>query len=50
MYQIFFFPFIIRYHLGLHSKPIGLLNVDGYYDKLLEFVRIELFLPLVLIL
>jgi uncharacterized protein (TIGR00730 family) len=21
--------------LGLHSKPVGLLNVDGYYDQLL---------------
>ncbi|MFC6673705.1 TIGR00730 family Rossman fold protein [Marinobacterium aestuariivivens] len=24
--------------LGLHSKPFGLLNIDGYYDKLMEFV------------
>lgn len=24
--------------LGLHQKPIGLLNVQGYYDKLLEFL------------
>lgn len=24
--------------LGLHDKPCGLLNVDGYYDKLLEFM------------
>lgn len=23
--------------LGLTSKPIGILNVNGYYDKLLEF-------------
>lgn len=23
--------------LGLHSHPIGLLNVDGYYDSLLTF-------------
>ena len=22
--------------LGLHNKPIGILNVDGYYDKLIE--------------
>ncbi len=22
--------------LGLHTKPIGILNVSGYYDKLLE--------------
>lgn len=25
--------------LGLHHKPFGLLNVDGYYDKLVEFVQ-----------
>ena len=24
--------------LGYHAKPIGLLNVDGYYDPLLEFI------------
>ena len=24
--------------LGLHTKPCGLLNVDGYYDKLLEMI------------
>ncbi|CAN6280499.1 unnamed protein product [Urochloa humidicola] len=24
--------------LGIHSKPVGLLNVDGYYDPLLCFV------------
>jgi uncharacterized protein (TIGR00730 family) len=23
--------------LGLHQKPCGILNVDGYYDKLLSF-------------
>jgi len=23
--------------LGIHRKPIGLLNVDGYYDRLLGF-------------
>lgn len=25
--------------LGYHQKPIGLLNVAGYYDGLLDFVR-----------
>ena len=25
--------------LGYHNKPIGLLNVDGYYDGLLTFLR-----------
>ncbi|MBX7041329.1 MAG: TIGR00730 family Rossman fold protein [Ignavibacteria bacterium] len=24
--------------LGIHSKPIGLLNVDGYFDHLLKFL------------
>ena len=25
--------------LGYHSKPVGLLNVDGYYDDLLVFLE-----------
>lgn len=25
--------------LSLHNKPVALLNVNGYYDSLLEFVR-----------
>jgi len=25
--------------LGLHQKPIGLLNFNGYYDHLLKFVN-----------
>jgi uncharacterized protein (TIGR00730 family) len=25
--------------LGLHAKPIGILNVDGYYDGLLAFLQ-----------
>ncbi len=25
--------------IGLHQKPIGLLNVEGYYDTLLAFVE-----------
>ena len=24
--------------LGLHLKPVGLLNADGYYDTMLEFL------------
>ena len=24
--------------LGMHRKPCGLLNVDGYYDRLVEFL------------
>lgn len=25
--------------IGLHCKPIGLLNVDGYFDDLLQFIN-----------
>jgi uncharacterized protein (TIGR00730 family) len=25
--------------LGYHDKPVGLLNVEGYYDGLLDFLR-----------
>jgi hypothetical protein len=25
--------------LGIHRKPVGVLNVDGYYDALMAFVR-----------
>jgi predicted Rossmann-fold nucleotide-binding protein len=24
--------------LGIHAKPIGVLNVDGYYDALVGFI------------
>jgi len=27
--------------LGYHDKPLGLLNVAGYYDRLLEFLAIS---------
>lgn len=26
--------------LGYHDKPVALLNVDGYYDALLDFMRV----------
>jgi uncharacterized protein (TIGR00730 family) len=26
--------------LGYHDKPVALLNVDGYYDALLQFTRV----------
>lgn len=26
-------------YLGLHPKPMGLLNVDGYYDELISFLE-----------
>lgn len=25
-------------HLGLHQKPVGVLNVSGYYDPLFSFI------------
>jgi uncharacterized protein (TIGR00730 family) len=25
--------------LGLHAKPVGIVNVDGYYDSLLAFLQ-----------
>jgi len=25
--------------LGYHDKPIGILNVDGYYDAMLQFLQ-----------
>ncbi|MBM4054364.1 MAG: TIGR00730 family Rossman fold protein [Planctomycetes bacterium] len=33
-----FFEIVTWSQLGLHAKPIGILNVDGYFDLLLEFV------------
>jgi uncharacterized protein (TIGR00730 family) len=33
-----FFEVITWAQLGLHSKPCGLLNVNGYYDALLRFL------------
>ncbi|HMS33191.1 MAG TPA: TIGR00730 family Rossman fold protein [Ignavibacteria bacterium] len=25
--------------LGIHNKPIGILNVDNYYDRLIDFIK-----------
>lgn len=33
------FEMVTWLQLQLHSKPIGLLNVEGYYDALLDFLR-----------
>ena len=33
-----FFEMLTWLQLGIHSKACGLLNVDNYYDKLLEFL------------
>jgi uncharacterized protein (TIGR00730 family) len=32
------FEIITWAQLGIHSKPIGLLNTEGYYDQLLAFI------------
>ncbi|KAI5081705.1 hypothetical protein GOP47_0001448 [Adiantum capillus-veneris] len=29
---------ITWFQLGIHNKPVGLLNVNGYYDSLLSFL------------
>jgi hypothetical protein len=33
------FEVITWLQIGLHKKPIGLLNVEGYYDTLLRFLE-----------
>jgi uncharacterized protein (TIGR00730 family) len=33
-----FFQTVTWAQIGLHSKPIGLLNVNGYYNKLSQFL------------
>lgn len=33
-----FFEILTWAQLGLHKKPIGILNIDGFYDLLLAFV------------
>jgi hypothetical protein len=33
-----FFEALTWLQLGIHTKPCGLLNVNGYYDKLFEFL------------
>lgn len=44
------FEFITWGQLGLHGKPIGLLNIDGYYDALItlldDMVKFELLKPM----
>lgn len=34
-----FFEILTWAQLGLHTKPIGLLNVEGYFDLLLTFIN-----------
>ncbi len=33
-----FFEILTWAQLGIHKKPCGFLNVDGYYDKMIEFI------------
>jgi uncharacterized protein (TIGR00730 family) len=34
------FEIITWAQLGIHAKPIGLLNVDGFYDPLLAWLNV----------
>lgn len=34
-----FFEIVTWAQLGIHRKPCGLFNVEGYFDKLLEFLN-----------
>lgn len=34
-----FFEILSWAALGLHAKPLGLLNIDGYFDPLIELLR-----------
>lgn len=34
-----FFEMLTWAQLGLHKKPIGVLNVNGFFDSLMEFVN-----------
>src|SRR2546421_957624 len=34
-----FFEILTWAQLGLHAKPIGLLNIAGYFDSLLEWLN-----------
>jgi uncharacterized protein (TIGR00730 family) len=33
------FEMVTWLQLRLHSKPVGILNIEGYYDRLLDFLR-----------
>lgn len=34
-----FFEMITWAQLGLHKKPIGILNIDGFYDDLIKLIK-----------
>lgn len=45
------FDVLTQTQVGLHQKPIGLLNLDGYYTPIVEWVKLGLargFIPKVL--
>jgi len=35
------FEFLTWGQLGLHSKPIALLNVNGFFDSLIHFIQVQ---------
>jgi uncharacterized protein (TIGR00730 family) len=35
-----FFEILTAKQIGLHNKPIVLININGYYDKLLEQIQV----------
>ena len=34
-----FFEAWTWYQLGIHDKPVGILNVEGYFDGLIEYLH-----------
>ena len=34
-----FFEVLCWSKIHIHEKPIGVFNIDGYYDKLIEFIE-----------
>jgi predicted Rossmann-fold nucleotide-binding protein len=33
-----FFEILAWAQLGLHKKPVAILNINGFFDKLLEYI------------
>ena len=33
------FEVLTWFQLGFHQKPVGLLNINGYYDQLIGFLK-----------
>jgi len=34
-----FFEAVTYAQIGLHSKPCGILNIENYYDKIIDFMK-----------